>query len=244
MAIRRAWPGRAGHRERRNLARALEHRTPYRRDESRRPCHAAASASRPRDRRKWHSRIRAWPRFPLGWIGSSRRAYFADISWDTVVEPADRLPVEVLKASVPEVPWDHLQASGVRVPDQAVGKLQQLWHQHYDGLMYRSPEEPEPGVTFPEGTVQQRLTNRYERDPRARKIALGHWGTSCLACGLDFADRYGELGEGFTHVHHLMELSHVSNRGIVSTRSTISVRSVRTATPCCIAGSLLFPSRN
>jgi 5-methylcytosine-specific restriction protein A len=73
--------------------------------------------------------------------------------------------------------------------------------------MYRSPEEPEPGLALPEGAIQRVEVNRDERDPRARKMALAYWGSRCTVCDLDFKERYGELGRGFIHVHHLLELS-------------------------------------
>jgi 5-methylcytosine-specific restriction protein A len=51
--------------------------------------------------------------------------------------------------------------------------------------------------------------NKYERDPRARQACLNHFGYRCCVCDLDFEERYGELGRGFIHVHHLKELSTV-----------------------------------
>jgi 5-methylcytosine-specific restriction protein A len=53
------------------------------------------------------------------------------------------------------------------------------------------------------------MVNKYERDPRARQLCLNHYGYCCSVCGLDFSERYGELGAGFIHVHHLKELSAV-----------------------------------
>jgi 5-methylcytosine-specific restriction protein A len=51
--------------------------------------------------------------------------------------------------------------------------------------------------------------NAYERDPRARKACLAHHGTNCSVCGFNFESRYGKIGEGFIHVHHLVPLSEV-----------------------------------
>lgn len=129
------------------------------------------------------------------------------IAWDTVLAPSDRLRVKMLKETIPGVPWDRIQAGGVRIPDDAVRALADLWSAHAGGLTVRSPEEPDPAMTFPEGTVQRVEVNRHERDPRARKIALARWGCRCAACDLDFSERYGEIGQGFIHVHHLIELS-------------------------------------
>jgi 5-methylcytosine-specific restriction enzyme A len=57
--------------------------------------------------------------------------------------------------------------------------------------------------------VEQVQVNRYERDRRARRLCLAHWGSRCVVCGLDFGERYGPLGQDFIHVHHVLELSSV-----------------------------------
>jgi hypothetical protein len=77
--------------------------------------------------------------------------------------------------------------------------------------IYHSADEPlpEPGLLFDEGAMAQVTVNKYERDPRARKECLDKFGYKCSVCDLDFEKRYGELGRGFIHVHHLKELSTV-----------------------------------
>jgi hypothetical protein len=75
--------------------------------------------------------------------------------------------------------------------------------------IYRSPEEPQIGQTFPEGAVTRVEVNRFERDPRVRRACLAHYGYRCTVCDLDFEERYGSLGRGFIHVHHLLDLSSV-----------------------------------
>jgi 5-methylcytosine-specific restriction enzyme A len=69
------------------------------------------------------------------------------------------------------------------------------------------PDELEPGRTYTEGAKRQVRVNAYERDPRARKACLAHHGCRCAACDLSFEDRYGSLGAGFIHVHHLRPLA-------------------------------------
>ena len=36
-----------------------------------------------------------------------------------------------------------------------------------------------------------------------RRIALEHHGTSCIACGFNFKDVYGDIGEGYIEIHHI-----------------------------------------
>ncbi|MCC5952051.1 MAG: HNH endonuclease [Acidimicrobiia bacterium] len=139
------------------------------------------------------------------WDGSSRNANYADINFSTWLPLEDRLPIEVLLREVPEVPWNNLQASGVQVPPGADQRLLDLWNQHLQGLV-RPAEELPPG-TYPEGATKQVMVNRYERSTQARRACIGRYGTTCVACGFDFARTYGEHGKDFIHVHHLKEVS-------------------------------------
>jgi 5-methylcytosine-specific restriction protein A len=69
------------------------------------------------------------------------------------------------------------------------------------------PDEPEPDRKYVEGARRQVRVNAYERDPRARKACLKAHGLDCTVCGLNFEARYGALGKGFIHVHHLRPLA-------------------------------------
>ena len=144
------------------------------------------------------------------WDGTGRPTRYGDLEWDTVLAIEDRLPVEQLELSVPEVRWHRIQGSRVAVPAAATRKLTDLWADHVRELIFRSPDEPPPsgpGQTFPEGALTRVEVNRYERDRRARKTCLSHWGYRCSVCDFSFQDCYGPLGEDFIHVHHTIELS-------------------------------------
>lgn len=60
---------------------------------------------------------------------------------------------------------------------------------------------------FMEGALKSIFVNRYERDPKARQKCIEIKGTSCLVCDFDFGSIYGEMGDGFIHVHHNVPLS-------------------------------------
>ena len=62
-----------------------------------------------------------------------------------------------------------------------------------------------------EGAVRRVVVNAYERSAAARRVCLAVHGYDCVVCGFDFRRSYGELGEGFIHVHHLEELSRVGD---------------------------------
>jgi 5-methylcytosine-specific restriction enzyme A len=167
------------------------------------------------------------------WDGSGRLTTSAALEWDTVLETGDRLLVEQLKTDIPEVRWDRIQGSGVAVPPASVQKLDQLWKEHAGTRLFHSPDDlhvHDIGQTFPEGAVTSVPVNRYERDPRARKACLDYWGYRCAVCNFSFADRYGQLGQEFIHVHHVIELSRVPANYHVN-----PIRDLRPLCPNCHA---------
>jgi 5-methylcytosine-specific restriction protein A len=64
-------------------------------------------------------------------------------------------------------------------------------------------------ASFEEGHRTQVLVNRYERDHAARTACIRHHGAKCCICSLDFGERYGAIGRGFIHVHHIVPLSQI-----------------------------------
>jgi 5-methylcytosine-specific restriction protein A len=68
-------------------------------------------------------------------------------------------------------------------------------------------EVPELLKGFIEGTLKQVTINTYERDPKARKACIAKFGAICQVCGFDFEKTYGEIGKGFIHVHHKVDLA-------------------------------------
>lgn len=60
-----------------------------------------------------------------------------------------------------------------------------------------------------EGAKKAVTINAYERNPKARNLCLKHWGTKCSVCGFDFETKYGKIGKGFIHVHHLIPVAQI-----------------------------------
>lgn len=63
--------------------------------------------------------------------------------------------------------------------------------------------------SFVEGNKIQLTVNIYERDRDARNACLDYYGLSCIICKFNFEKKYGEIGKGFIHVHHLKPLSEI-----------------------------------
>ena len=138
-------------------------------------------------------------------------ANYANVSWDRVLSDDDMVSIEEVKAQVHALNWDRLQGSGVALPTDGSQQMEDLWQ---DDSPFTSPEE-EGAETHTEGAVARVTVNRYERNPRARAACLAHYGPVCQVCEMSFADRYGDIGAGFIHVHHLKEISSIGEAYVV-----------------------------
>ena len=76
-----------------------------------------------------------------------------------------------------------------------------------DVTMY--PDEYSETEGFAEGRLVSVMVSRYERSRNAREACIRHYGVRCSVCEFEFATRYGKIGSGFIHVHHLKLLSQV-----------------------------------
>lgn len=66
----------------------------------------------------------------------------------------------------------------------------------------------EDGIcSIEEGDKISMIVNKYERAPKNRSACIKIHGAICQVCGFDFAKKYGDIGNGFIHVHHLTPLS-------------------------------------
>ena len=71
------------------------------------------------------------------------------------------------------------------------------------------PDEVDPSEPLWEGAVKRVDVNAYERNPDARRRCIETHNPICQACNFDFGAVYGEIGQGFIHVHHRVEISSV-----------------------------------
>jgi hypothetical protein len=94
----------------------------------------------------------------------------------------------------------------------------------------QNPDEIDPDIEFPEGLKQRIEVNAYERDPKARTACIAHYGCICSVCGFDFAKRFGKLGAGYIHVHHIQPVSKLGTGG-----KTNPIRDLRPVCPNCHA---------
>ena len=71
------------------------------------------------------------------------------------------------------------------------------------------PEQIDNPQEFYEGASQQITVNTYERNAKARSTCIKYYGTKCIVCGLNFQEKYGEIGKDYIHVHHTRPLGEI-----------------------------------
>ena len=114
------------------------------------------------------------------------------------------------------------RASGVSIPIEIAETLDEI-------LGQRTPPES-PVYVYQEGARRRVLSDRIERNPKARAACLAHYGLDCTICGFNFGDFYGNAGQGLIHVHHLEPLG-----ASQSPRQTDPIRDLRPVCANCHA---------
>jgi len=60
--------------------------------------------------------------------------------------------------------------------------------------------------------MKERWHKRSERNPNLAKVAKAFHGTTCMVCGFNFEETYGEIGVGYIEAHHLTRFSELKGR--------------------------------
>lgn len=82
-----------------------------------------------------------------------------------------------------------------------------------DLVLVSSSELPEE--IYMEGAQKVILTNRYERNPKARARCIAVHGSACKVCGIDFGIVFGEEFSGKIEVHHIKPISEIGEECVV-----------------------------
>jgi predicted HNH restriction endonuclease len=70
----------------------------------------------------------------------------------------------------------------------------------------------------------------YERNPLARQQCIAHYGCTCFTCGFSFGEVYGEIADGYIHVHHLKAVARRGGEYVID-----PIRDLRPICPNCHA---------
>lgn len=160
--------------------------------------------------------------FPLTWAHAASLAVMPtlvahDQLWESFASASEQI------LHVPRVARD-------RDAVQERRKKQRLSTFWYKEPRHLFPDEIDEVTSLREGAQYQVTVNAYERDPRARRQCIAHYGTRCVICGFSFGAVYGEVAEDFIHVHHVRPLAEVGAEYIVD-----PVADLRPVCPNCHA---------
>lgn len=139
-----------------------------------------------------------WDEDELEWSGKTR----SRSTWDSIKAlTAPGAEVHLFYRNADRDPWTY---AGLAIPvfvDEESVPVRVRWR-------FEEPSTGSDGLTTSAGTHKEgvkktRFVTRYERSGKARTECVKHYGAKCCVCKLDFSLRYGDIGKGFMHVHHL-----------------------------------------
>ena len=147
------------------------------------------------------------------WSGEpNKKANYISFEYDILLNPEKEkiLEMDVLKSGkLSEQHWS-TQISGISIKSHVAEELEKVWldfNLKSSNLVVNPTLSLDNDLKFKEGAVRQITSNKYERNPQARKVCIEKYGTKCCVCGFDFETVYGKIGKDFIHVHHLTQVS-------------------------------------
>lgn len=148
--------------------------------------------------RTGHEYNNYWDGDELEWSGKTK----SRASWDSIkamTEPGAE--VHLFYRNADREPFTY---AGLAVPvfvDEEAVPVRVRWRFEEPGTAMSGPKTL--GRSHMEGGKTTRFVTTYERSGKARSDCLKHYGAKCSVCEFDFAIKYGDIGKGFMHVHHL-----------------------------------------
>lgn len=153
------------------------------------------------------------------WNDNKKSALYIDIDFEILLNPNKEkiLSLEILQSSnnLSKQNWTP-QSSGISIRNEIVDELETLWFNFLTSENKNNnpfiPSENEIQRTYTEGSPNQIIVTKYERNPHARKVCILHYGLSCIVCGFNFEKTYGQIGKDYIHVHHLNQISNIGEK--------------------------------
>jgi 5-methylcytosine-specific restriction protein A len=72
---------------------------------------------------------------------------------------------------------------------------------------WNDPEFDESSLGKHEGSLYFQKIKKYERSRYNRALCLKYYGFKCRGCGIEMETKYGPVGSGVIHVHHIIPVS-------------------------------------
>lgn len=149
------------------------------------------------------------------WSDDKKMTHYVEIDFETIIN-ADVDPIlkleDLKEGNLGKYKWTP-QSSGIEITPDIVDELEEKWFQH---LLENKKQikkfinvDFDEQKVYTEGSPNQVLVTKYERNPYARKLCIDHYGLACSVCNFDFEKTYGDIGKGFIHVHHLNQIADI-----------------------------------
>ena len=87
---------------------------------------------------------------------------------------------------------------------------------YYEQLIQEQLDtEKQEAAQLQEGAAENKMLNKYERNPKARAACIAAHGTACAVCGTDFGKAYGPEFTGKIEVHHIIPISKIGEEYVI-----------------------------
>lgn len=151
---------------------------------------------------------------------------YVGIALDALIDPDRIKPMSVehiVEGPLAAVNWN-TPASGIRIDAAAASLLDDMWLAHGDGWVQNRITE-DAVLSAVEGLTRTAMIRHRSRERALRGAKLGaarkvspdgRLRCEVPGCNFDFQERYGELGENFAEVHHLLPLGNTSTPTITT----------------------------
>lgn len=144
------------------------------------------------------------------WPDKSTKNYFASIRDFRLFTEAVPFKIdgEYLEVKANEVTYNYFKGNAVRMLTEEEFKRITQGASKLESQYYKAEEEYDQShiSTVPEGKQIRYYVTKYERIRSYRDAALKMHGYNCTVCDINFKEVYGELGEGYIHIHHTKPL--------------------------------------
>jgi 5-methylcytosine-specific restriction protein A len=121
------------------------------------------------------------------------------LEFDVLLDPDERIfPFERLSEGIYKKVWWTPQGSGKTIPEDVAEQLEKDWALFLGTPSVGPATEREPGAaaeTYVEGASKQVVMSIHERNPAARRKCIERHGTSCVVCGFNFGEAFGEIAD-------------------------------------------------
>lgn len=134
------------------------------------------------------------------------------------------MELELLFKYIEPISFEFLKSNGFRGNPQSPRVIEEDLINKIEAFQTSFPLEFNDELSeqdLKEGKAIKVLVNAFERNEKARNLAIEYHGSKCFACGFDFYEKYGDLGKGYIQVHHKVPLNKINKEYTVDYKTDL-----------------------